>query len=143
MLALLEAHHILHVRSIRVKCHLLYPFLHIQLFFLLVCPSLSSAIFFFLSMRENRYTDRMKHRPTPTLWGSSLRLRQIARHSRYLSHVMVHTNTSYKTSFHLFSTWLSFLYVFVCVYIYIGSAKKMCTHFNERKLYVVYVFTSI
>jgi len=135
LLALLEAHHILHVSRIRVKHRLLYPFLRIQLFFLLICPSLSSANFF-LSMRENRYTDRMKHRSTAILWGSSLRLRQIARHSRYLSHVMVHTNASYKPSFHLFSTWLSFLYVFACIYIFFFRCRvedqRQITEEGER-----------
>jgi len=34
-----------------------------------------------------------------------------------------------------------YVYICICIYIYIhthtGSAKKMYTHFNERKLYVV------
>jgi len=30
-----------------------------------------------------------------------------------------------------------FIYIYVCLYIYTGSAKKMYTYFNERKLYVV------
>ena len=30
-----------------------------------------------------------------------------------------------------------YIYIYIYIYIYTGSAKKMYTHFNERKLYVV------
>ena len=30
-----------------------------------------------------------------------------------------------------------YICMYVCMYVYTGSAKKMYTHFNERKLYVV------
>ena len=29
------------------------------------------------------------------------------------------------------------IYIYIYIYIYIGYAKKIYTHFNERKLYVV------